>query len=481
MLHFEHHLLDELPDAVIVTTLPGNVVYWNAGAERLFGYLREEAIGQRIEALIVPPSHADRDRHTDEAISKGSATFETVRRTKDGTLLTIDASCRRLQPEGAQEVLLLSCTRDVTDQRARRDATWIDAKFGELLDATPDSLVIANASGRIVLANTQAEQFFGVEPNELCGAPVQSLLAERCRAQLLDAGTEPRSLGADFNLFAVRKDGREVPVEINLRRLATEHGPMTISALRDISDRRRIERALVEKNEALRGASASTERFLGTMSHELRTPLNAIIGFTGTLLMRLPGPLTADQERQLNTVQASARQLLAMINELLELGRLESGHFDVTSEPVDLAMVVAALADDLRPRAERSALDLTCAVGEGDWMLSTDRRVLAQILQMLADQLLDLGGPGSLGIALQRRSGTLTICLWLRELGARSAVLQPLCAKLAPSTTLVASRQDAAGLSLYLAQKLSEVLGGRVECEQDSDAGGTIRLHLPER
>jgi PAS domain S-box-containing protein len=480
MLQFEHRLLDELPDAVIVTTLPGEVIYWNGGAERLFGYRRDEAVGRRLESLIVPATHGDALRHREEALSSGGATFETVRRHKDGTLLNIDASCRRLQADGG-DALVVSCKRDVTDVRARRDANWIDAKFGEMLDATPDSLVIANASGRIVLANTQAEQLFGVDPKALCGTLVDGLLASRCRSRdlRLCAGDATRSLGADFDLFAVSTDGREFPVEIRLRRLDTELGPMTIAALRDISDRRRIERALVEQGEALRGASASTERFLGTMSHELRTPLNAIIGFTGTLLMRLPGPLTPDQERQLLTVQSSARQLLGMINALLELGRIDAGTLDLASEPVDVAALLEAVSRDLRPMAERNGLRLAFTPGAGDWTVRSDARVLGQVLQTLATELIELAGAGVLELSLQRVSKGVQACLHLREAPVAAASLASLCTVLDPVEAGQARRQDAAGLNLYLARRLAAALGGRLDCAPDA-GGGSLVLQLAE-
>src|SRR5439155_7936480 len=96
-------------------------------------------------------------------------------------------------------------------------------------------------------------------------------------------------------------------------------------AIRDITERKRVDRTLQEKNVELANALQAKDRFLATMSHELRTPLNAIIGFTGTLLMKLPGPLNADQEKQLRTVQTSARHLLALINDLLDLAKIEAG------------------------------------------------------------------------------------------------------------------------------------------------------------
>src|SRR4029079_11708812 len=99
-------------------------------------------------------------------------------------------------------------------------------------------------------------------------------------------------------------------------------------------ERKRVERSLQEKNVELEKASRAKDHFLATMSHELRTPLNAILGFTGTLLMKLPGPLTSDQEKQLRTVQSSARHLLSLINDLLDLTRIESGAVKLRPEPV---------------------------------------------------------------------------------------------------------------------------------------------------
>jgi signal transduction histidine kinase len=142
---------------------------------------------------------------------------------------------------------------------------------------------------------------------------------------------------------------------------------------------------LERTNADLERASHAKDRFLATMSHELRTPLNAILGFTGTLLMRLPGALTNTQEEQLRTVQAAGKHLLSLINDLLDLASIESGEVVMKRETVECEEVLNELANALRPLAERKGLRLDCRLGTPIAPLCTDRRALLQILMNLTN------------------------------------------------------------------------------------------------
>src|SRR5262249_49621472 len=142
--------------------------------------------------------------------------------------------------------------------------------------------------------------------------------------------------------------------------------------LRDITERKRFEQTLHEKNAELEQASLAKDRFLASMSHELRTPLNAIIGFTGTLLMKLPGPLTADQEKQLRTIQTSARHLLSLINDILDLAKIEAGKVEVSLEPVICQEVIAEVVAGLRPLAEQKGLPFEVKEPEREVIVHAD-------------------------------------------------------------------------------------------------------------
>src|SRR6266516_2334947 len=231
-----------------------------------------------------------------------------------------------------------------------------------LLEAAPDAIIGVTAGGQIVLVHAQAERLFGYPRSELIGEPVELLVPDAIRASHPKrragyvADPRPRPMGAGMQLAGRRRDGSEFPTEISLSAIDSGEGIIVAAAVRDVTDRKRIEQQLREKNVELEKASRAKNNFLASMSHELRTPLNAIIGFTGTLLMRLPGPLTADQEKQLRTVQASGKHLLSLINDLVDLVKIESGRVELRQEPVACREVLNEIANAQRPAAQAKGL-----------------------------------------------------------------------------------------------------------------------------
>jgi len=479
------------PDAVILLTPVGSVVHWNNGADAIFGFTADEARGRPFSELVIPVDRIDEQRlRFDEAIANGASTYESVRRRKDGSLLYVDVSTRVVRAASGAS-FVLSAEKDVTHIKVLRDAKLMEARFRDLLESTPDGIVMANPTGHIVIANSQAERLFGYDAGELRGRSVDMLLPERYRTAHVGHRSNyflqprKRAMGSGLDLAGLRKDGSEFPVEISLSPLRTEESAFVMSAIRDISERKRFEKALQEKNQELASANQAKDRFLAGMSHELRTPLNAIIGFTGTLLMKLPGPLNDEQQKQLRIVQSSARHLLALINDLLDVSKIEAGKVELSFEAVDCGAMVGEVLAALRPQANEKGLDLRIQAPDLPIIVRTDRRALSQIIFNLAGNAIKFTESGGVALTLREDDVDATRCIEIRiddtGVGIPLADQERLFGAFARVNSGRPNAPEGTGLGLHLSQKLAELLGGKISFRSESGKGSSFSLILSER
>ncbi|MBW3498130.1 response regulator [Janthinobacterium sp. LS2A] len=246
-----------------------------------------------------------------------------------------------------------------------------------------------------------------------------------------------------------------------------------------------INREIALKNLELAEASRMKSAFIANMSHELRTPLNAIIGFTGALLMKLPGPLTSDQDKQLNTIRASARHLLSLINDILDVAKIEAGKLTLSIEPVHCQELMADVADTLRPLAQQKGLALELELGEpgqSPAIIDTDRRALTQILINLLNNAIKFTEQGTVRISLAQRDedGVLVTEMSIADSGA--GIKEEDQAKLFQAFSQLDSTStrhvEGAGLGLYLCQNLANAIGGALFFNSDYGSGSTFTLAL---
>ena len=246
-----------------------------------------------------------------------------------------------------------------------------------------------------------------------------------------------------------------------------------------------INREIALKNLELAEASRMKSAFIANMSHELRTPLNAIIGFTGALLMKLPGPLTNEQDKQLNTIRTSARHLLSLINDILDVAKIEAGKVTLELETVQCQHLVNDVVDTLRPLALQKGLGLEVELAPDPIVLQTDRRALTQILLNLANNAIKFTESGQVRVTLSQRPGdghdTVEFSVADSGAGIREEDQAKLFQAFSQLDSTSTRHAEGAGLGLYLCQNLANLIGGSLFFKSDFGQGSTFTLALPLR
>ena len=243
-----------------------------------------------------------------------------------------------------------------------------------------------------------------------------------------------------------------------------------------------INREIALKNLELAEASRMKSAFIANMSHELRTPLNAIIGFTGALLMKLPGPLTGEQDKQLNTIRNSARHLLSLINDILDVAKIEAGKVTLELEAVHCQELVQEVAETLRPLARQKGLALEVALHASEIVLETDRRALTQILLNLLNNAIKFTEKGAVKVSLSLRTATHPEMVEFTVIDSGAGIRPEDQAKLFQAFSQLDSTStrhvEGAGLGLYLSQNLANLLGGSLSFHSDYGQGSVFTLAL---
>ncbi len=357
-------MLEAIPDAIVIVNTTGKILCVNSHAERMFGYARNDLVGQSIETLV-PPASRQIHRKQREFFSATPKTrpmnagldLRALRR--DGSEFSVEISLSPIVTKDG--IVILSAIRDISERKRA------EARFRKLLEAAPDALVVVNQKGEIVLINAQVEKLFGYQQPELEEKKVELLIPERFRGghsgqrDVYCAHPGVRPMGAGMDLFGLHKDGHEFPVEISLSPLETEEGVLVLSAIRDITERKRAENKIRQLNEELARSNAELlavnkelEGFSYSVAHDLRAPLRAIDGFSLAIVEDCGDRLRPEERAHLDRVRAAAARMGQLIDDMLNLAR--TARCELVRSRVDLSRTASEIAEQLqKSEPERKA------------------------------------------------------------------------------------------------------------------------------
>ena len=321
----------------------------NLQTENLFGYTRDEMIGQPVEILI-PEELRNKHVHyrgsffNTPKIRNMGAGIELNAIKKNGTRFPVEISLSPLQTE--EGMLVSASVRDITDRKKAEE------KFRSLLDAAPDATVIVNEKGAIQMVNQQTENLFGYSRQELIGQPVELLMPRELeskhtqhRADFFKA-PKVRTMGAGIELNAIKKNGMRFPVEISLSPIQTEEGLWVSASVRDISLRKGLE-------DELKKSNAELEAFTYSVSHDLRAPLRGIIGFTAILEEDYSSKLDDEARRITSVIKSNTLKMGHLVDDLLSFSRM--GKQELTKARIDTTGMVNEIVNELSQQNKRDA------------------------------------------------------------------------------------------------------------------------------
>ncbi len=486
-------LVDSVRDyAIFALDVNGNVVTWNAGAESINGYRAEEIIGHHWSQFYPPEAIASGNPEWElrEATARGSMEEEGWRVRKDGSRFWANVVVTTLHDENGALLGFANVTRDLTLQRlADEELRQSEARSRLIIQSVKDyGIFMLDVDGRVLSWNEGAHRIMGYTVGEIVGQhfsafyPAEDLAWGKPKWELEVASDEGRLEDEGWRL---RKDGTRFWANVVITALRDSTGTLVgfAKVTRDLTERRAAqERSLADARRIaeVEAANRAKSEFLTAMSHELRTPLNAIGGYADLLAMGAAGAVSPQQEQYLDRIRASQQHLLGIINDLLNLGRIEAGQLAYDLAPVSLSEVIDAMVPLIEPQARAKGVVVRRVACVRDVVACADRQKVEQILLNLLSNAVKFTKPGGhVQVSCDRTGDRCTLAVEDDGIGVPADKLAAIFDAFVQVGRSLTSQHEGTGLGLAISRELARAMGGDVTVRSTVGQGSTFMLNLP--
>jgi PAS domain S-box-containing protein len=496
-------LLEVSPFGIVCIDSTGNVLVWSRAMEEMSGWPQHEVIGRHppVELQL----HLDGKPREFRLLRKDGGAIDVELRTaawcdgqgtSKGTLVILSDTRRRRAAERDLQAMTVQAKEERTVAQA-------DRRFRELLEAAPDAIIEVDHDGRIILLNVATEKLFGYKREELLERPVELLIPQELRGvhrthrSAYWSNPSIRPMGSGIRLYGQRKDGTRFPVEISLSPVKSDDGFRVTAIIRDIGEREQVEdrlraiqekytRELAETNRELELRNLEIERanrlkseFLASMSHELRTPLHTVIGFSELLGEQTEGPLNDKQKRFVGHIHKDSLHLLELINDILDLSKIEAGRLELRREPFDVAAVIEEVLGSIRAQGNAKSIHLTTSVSVPT-ALDADRVRFKQVLyNLLSNAVKFTPKGGKIHVNARVLNGLLEVAVTDTGIGIAREEHASVFNKFHQVGATTKGVREGTGLGLAITKHLVEQHGGRISLKSELGKGSCFTFTVP--
>lgn len=354
-----------------------------------------------------------------------------------------------------------------------------------------NSSILENASdgiyfrrnGRYEFVNPRFCEITGYSKDELLTPDfnINVLFDEQTRAFIQERIRE-REKGAKvstrFQIFIKNKSGKRVDIEVSIEFRDQENELISMGFIQDITDRKRTDE-IIRARKAAERSDRLKSAFLAAMSHELRTPLNSIIGFTGILLNEMSGPLNEEQNKQLGMVQTSSKHLLNLINDVLDLSKIEAGDFKISKESFNVKTSIEKVVQTVTPLAAKKGLALEVAIDQEFEDIINDQRRFEQVLMNLITNAIKFTAEGKVLVICFIANEEVNVRVVDTGIGIKEQDMDKLFKQFKQIDSGITRKHEGTGLGLSISKKLLEMMGGNIKVESEWGKGSVFSFTVP--